>query len=136
MKGAIIVCLTVLVTLTLTLSVPYAEEKVQEDFWSMLKKKVETITPQKKIPVTTAVGGVRGAQEESANALYWKGKETSGEVSETELKKFSEAISLASSKKIDQALKLLNELLAQYPSSPLREDILLAMEKLKGEGAP
>ena len=51
-----------------------AEEAPPETprFWGSLHQKIETMTPKKKLAVTIAVGGVRGALVE-ADDLYWKG---------------------------------------------------------------
>jgi TolA-binding protein len=127
MKRLLITCLAVF----MTLSVSYAEEKDQDGFWSKIKSKIETITPKKKATVTTAVGGVRGAQDESTKVLYWKGKEIDEEVAANELDKFKCALEYAINGNTEESLKHFDEFLAQYPKSPLREDAVKAVEKLR-----
>jgi len=127
MKRFLITCLAVF----MALSVSYAEEKDQDGFWSKIKSKIETITPKKKTTVTTAVGGVRGAQDESTKALYWKGKEINEEVEADELDKFKCALEYAINGNTEESLKHFDEFLAQYPKSPLWEDAVKAVEKLR-----
>lgn len=128
MKRFIIICLVSF----MAISVSYAEEgKSREGFWSILKSKVESITPKKKTAVTTAVGGVRGAQESSAEALYWKDKEIDEEVAVDELNKFKSALECAMNGNTDESLKMFDEFIAQYPQSPLREDAVKAVESLR-----
>ncbi|MDY6854556.1 MAG: hypothetical protein SWO11_07585 [Thermodesulfobacteriota bacterium] len=116
----------------LTFSLSYGEEKkADEGFWSKLKSKIESIVPKKESSVTTAVGGVRGAKDESAEALYWKGKEIDEKVGEDELNKFKTALEHAINGNDKDSLKVFNELITQYSNSPLKEDAIQAMEKLK-----
>ena len=127
MKRFLITCLAVF----MALSISYAEEKDQEGFWSKIKSKIETITPKKKTTVTTAVGGVRGAQDDSAKVLYWKGKEIDEEVETDELDKFKNALEYAIEGNTEESLKHFDDFLAKYPKSPLREDAVKAVEKLR-----
>ena len=126
MKRFFITCLAIF----MALSVSYAEEKDQDAFWSKIKSKIETITPKKKTTVTTAVGGVRGAQDESTMVLYWKGKEIDEEVQADELDKFKNALEYAIEGNTEESLNHFDKFLAQYPKSPLREDAVKAVEKL------
>jgi TolA-binding protein len=126
--------ITVCLVSFMVLSISYAEEgKDQEGFWSKLRSKIESITPKKKSTVTTAVGGVRGAQDESAKVLYWKGKEIDEEISADELDKFKSALECAMNGNADESLKMFDEFIAQYPQSPLREDAVKAVESLKAD---
>lgn len=128
MKRFLVVCLAIFTVL----SASYAQEnKDQEGFWSKMKSKVESITPKKKTAATTAVGGVRGAQDDSAKAVYWKGKEIDEEVAPDELYKFKSALEYAIDGNPQESLKHFDEFLAQYPKSPLREDAIKAVEKLR-----
>jgi len=127
MKRFFITCLAIF----MALSVSYAEEKDQDAFWSKIKSKIETITPKKKTTVTTAVGGVRGAQDESTMVLYWKGKEIDEEVQADELDKFKNALEYAIEGNTEESLNHFDKFLAQYPKSPLREDAVKAVEKLR-----
>ena len=127
MKRFFITCLAIF----MALSVSYAEEKDQDAFWSKIKSKIETITPKKKTTVTTAVGGVRGAQDESTMVLYWKGKEIDEEVQADELDKFKNALEYAIEGNTEESLNHFDKFLAQYPKSPLREDAVKAVEQLR-----
>ena len=115
----------------LTFSISYAEQEADAGFWSKLKKKIESIVPKKESTATTAVGGVRGAKNESAEALYWKGKEIDENVGEDELNKFKTALEYAFNGNEKDSLREFNEFLTQYPNSPLKEDAIQAMENLK-----
>ncbi len=128
MKRFIIICLVSF----MAISISYAEErKDQEGFWAKLRSKIESITPKKKSTVTTAVGGVRGAQESSANTLYWKDKEIDEEIGTDELNKFKSALECAMNGDTDESLKIFDEFMAQYPQSPLREDAVKAVENMR-----
>ncbi|NVN99720.1 MAG: hypothetical protein HXX17_10375 [Geobacteraceae bacterium] len=127
MKKRIILSLV----LVLTAVTAYGEQK--EGFWEKLRNKLEKITPVKKSSSTTAVGGVRGAKNDDATDIYWKGKDKASDVSEDELQKFNAAYE--SKKKGDNylAMKQLEEFLAAYPQSALRADGFQAMEQIKAE---
>lgn len=129
MKRWVTICIAVIVSLAVA---SYAgEKKDQGDFWSKIKDKIESITPKKKTTVTTAVGGVRGVQEGSATALYWKGKEIDNEVAADELDKFKKALECAINGNKKESLRLFDEFLARYPNSPLRKDAAKAVKNLK-----
>ena len=115
----------------LTFSISYAEQEADAGFWSKLKKKIESIVPKKESTATTAVGGVRGAKNESAEALYWKGKEIDENVGEDELNKFKTALEYAINGNEKDSLREFNEFLTQYPNSPLKEDAIQAIKNLK-----
>ena len=115
----------------MALSVSYAGEKDESGFWSKIKSKVESITPKKKTTVTTAVGGVRGARDDSAKVVYWKGKEIDEQIAPDELDKFKSALEYAIEGNTEESLKHFDEFLAQYPKSPLREDAVKAVKKLR-----
>ena len=118
--------------LFLTFSLSYGEEKkADEGFWSKLKSKIESIVPKKESAATTAVGGVRGAKDESGEALYWKGKEIDEKVGEDELNKFKTALEYAINGNDKDSIEAFNEFLIQYPKSPLKEEAVQAMDKLK-----
>ena len=105
----------------------------KRSFWSSLKSRVQGITPKKQASVTTAVGGVRGAASEDADAVYWKGKEIN-EVDEVELQKFNDALNMAVQGDSAGSLKAFEEFLKEYPDSSLRLDALDAVAALKPAG--
>ena len=65
----------IILIIALSLFVPATSMAAGKSFWSSLKSRVQGITPKKKASVTTAVGGVRGAASDEADAVYWKVKE-------------------------------------------------------------
>lgn len=128
--------LVVLLSLVLLSSAALAEETEATGFWDTLRSKIEKVTPRKKAVVTTAVGGVRGSQSDSAGDLYWKGRSEELEVSEVELTRFTDALSLAESGDGEQAIRQFEAFLVQFPQSLLREDAVLALERLRSGSEP
>jgi len=124
-----------LVTVLLALSSGVsAEQSVKKDvFWDKLQNKLEKITPAKKSSTTTAVGGVRGAKNDAAGDIYWKGKEKAIEIQEEELQQFNLAVESKLKGNNEQALKNFEDFLAKYPQSQFRVEGLQAVEKLKME---
>ena len=127
MKKFFILCLGIF----MVLSVSFAEDKEKEGFWSKLKKKIESIKPKKERVVVTAVGGVKGAQDDPSKELYWKGKEQDQKIGIEELDKFESALEYAMNGNDKDSLNAFNEFLTQYPNSPLKEDAIQAIENLK-----
>jgi hypothetical protein len=112
-----------------------AQSAGKDNFWDNLQGKLEKVTPAKKSGVTTAVGGVRGAKNESADNMYWKGKDKSPSVPEEELQKFRSALDTKVKGNNEEALKLFQEFLKAYPQSSLRVEGLQAVDKIKAEMA-
>ncbi len=122
-----------ILVIALTLFVPATTSMAAgKSFWSSLKTRIQGITPKKQASVTTAVGGVRGAASEEADAVYWKGKDVK-EVDEVELQKFNDALNLAVQGDNASSLKAFEEFLKEYPDSSLRLDALDAVAALKPE---
>ncbi len=119
MKKVLMVFLAVL----FIASVCGAAEK--SGWWTNLKGKVDKMTAPKS-QTTTAVGGVRGAKEES-ETVYWKGKE---KVSKEELDAFGRALSLALEGKVKEAEKGFKSFLDKYPKSALAEDAKKSLQEL------
>jgi hypothetical protein len=119
----------------LAVSVALAGQDGKGDgFWSALRSKLEKVTPTRKSTATTAVGGVRGAKNDEAADIYWKGKDKRVEVGEDELEKFNLAVECRIKGENGLALKHFEEFLRDYPRSSLRAEGLQAVEKLKVEG--
>jgi TolA-binding protein len=100
-------------------------------FWQQLKNKLEGISPQKKGTTTTAVGGVRGAKDNSGASLYWKGEEKPLTVGEDELASFNDASLAAMNGENAAALAGFQKFLASYPESVLKGDALAAIALLQ-----
>jgi len=102
----------------------------EESFWDSLRRKMETVTPAKKAASTAAVGGVRGAKNDGASDLYWKGKVEPIEVNEEELRAFNVALQTAVIGEREESLKLFQDFLVSYPESPLKDDVSAAIAQL------
>jgi TolA-binding protein len=122
--------ITVCIALVLSAYAPSAAADGEGGFWAKLKQKVQTFTPKKEAPTTTAVAGVRGSDTEAGDTLYWKGKEETIEVSAVELEKFNAALDSALAGNNDEASRLFAEFLAAYPKSPLKADAMEALNNL------
>ena len=118
----------------LAATLAHGEQVVKKDaFWDSLSKKLEKLTPSKKGATTTAVGGVRGAKNDEATDIYWKGKDKSADMAQDELLKFNTAVESKMKGDNEQALKQFEEFLVLYPQSAFRVEGLQAVEKIKQE---
>lgn len=97
--------------------------------WDSLRKKIETLTPKKKLSATTAVGGVRGALVETED-LYWKGERTIEEINPKELKDFDNALVLYEAGNSDGAKNAFGKFVTDYPESILVSDANKALGHL------
>lgn len=111
-----------------------AAEENKASAFDGFRKKIELLTPKKKLQTTTAVGGVRGAQAH-ADELYWKGEQPEQTIDATELAAFAEALTFAEAGDKAQAEKGLKEFLRNYPQSQLKSDAEQALALLKEEAA-
>lgn len=120
-------------SLALILAAAVAHGEQKDGFWDKLQYKLEKVTPAKKASSTTAVGGVRGAKNDDAADIYWKGKDKSSELNEEELQKFNLAVESKLKGDNESALKQFDEFLAVYPHSAFRVEGLQAVDKIKLE---
>jgi TolA-binding protein len=97
--------------------------------WDRLRKKIESFTPQKKIGVTNAVGGVRGAPSD-AHDIYWKGEASNETIDADELEAFKKAMDFAAAGEKKQANSAFAEFIKEHPESPLRKDAVQALAEL------
>lgn len=111
-------------------SAAMAAEAPQSGFWETLKEKTEKVTPRKKTPANTAVGGVRSAKQQEVE-LYWKGKEQPLEADEEELDVFKQALLKGAGGQRQESIKLFETFLGRYPQSQLKMDCLKALEQLR-----
>jgi TolA-binding protein len=128
MKKAMIIILTIV----LSASLSFAGEE-NSGWWNNMKNKLDRIAPKKKTMATTAVGGVRGAQDDETDALYWKGREEPLTIDEEELEAFNNAVEEAIEGNNGESLKLFEEFMTKYPDSILKENAEEATERLKAE---
>ena len=117
----------------LAASVVQGAEK--DGFWDKMQNRLEKVTPAKKTTATTAVGGVRGAKNDDAADIYWKGKDKPVEAPEEELQKFNAGVEAKLKGDNELALKQFEEFIASYPSSSLRLDSMQAVERIRNEMA-
>ena len=101
----------------------YAGEKGDgtQSFWGMLRSKLESLTPQKRVSSTNATGGVRGAAV-AAEDVYWKNESTGQTVDSEELEAFKKAVKLFETGDKAQAKTAFSEFIKKYPDSTLRKD--------------
>lgn len=125
--------LAISLSLVLVASMAYASENSDDlgSWWTKLKDKIEKITPSKPSKSSTVTGGVRGAKEDTANTLYWKGKEKGNIVTKDELTSFNDALDFAINGYNAEAASRFEKFLKMYPSSPLAGDAQSALSKLQ-----
>ncbi len=122
--------LVVLLLMAIPVTGQCAPASDQGGFWAQLKNKLEGFAPQKKATVTTAVGGVRGSKDKSADTLYWKGESTLQEIAEDELTAFQQACQSADAGDATKALGQFEEFIRIYPQSVLISDARQAINRL------
>lgn len=127
-----LIALFVLLGVVLAAPAYSAEEKQEGSLWERLRKKIELLTPRKKLATTTAVGGVRGAQAD-ADEVYWKGQASQQSIDSDELSAFKKAISLADAGDTAGAQTAFADFLKKHPDSRLREDAEQALAQLQSK---
>jgi hypothetical protein len=129
--------LTLILGFCCTLAAAQEQEKKTGSGFSAWLKSLQTklaqMTPKKTIPMTTGVAGVRGAKEDAAVKLYWKGKKGDEAVTEEELLKFKAGVDLAEKGNKEESLKALDEFMKQYPDSALIPDAKKTLDLVKAE---
>ena len=112
-----------LLALTLASQGLYADERSTstQSFWDMLRSKLESFTPKKKVTATNATGGVRGAAVASED-VYWKDESTGQTIDAVELDAFKKAVKLIDTGDKTQAKTAFSDFIKKYPDSPLRKD--------------
>lgn len=115
----------------------YAAEKNDNkpSFWDSLRSKLESLTPQKKVTATTAVGGVRGAAVATED-MYWKGASSPQVIDADELEAFMAAMKLNDANDAAQAQSAFAEFIKKYPESTLRKDAEQALSLLQPASEP
>jgi TolA-binding protein len=125
-----LIALFVLLGVVLAMPAYSADEKQDGSLWERLRRKIELLTPKKKIQTTTAVGGVRGAQAD-ADDVYWKGEAKSQPIDSEELAAFKKALSLADAGDVAGAQVAFADFLKKHPDSRLRDDAEQALASLQ-----
>jgi hypothetical protein len=114
-----------------------AQEKSESALSAWIKsiqQKIDQIVPKKSLSLTTGVAGTRGAKEEGATKLYWKGKKGDEAVSMEELNTFKSGVDLAAKGDKDGSVKELENFMKQYPDSALVPDAKKTLDLVKMEG--
>jgi TolA-binding protein len=125
-----LIALFVLLGVVLAAPVYSADVQPEGSLWERLRKKIELLTPKKKISTTTAVGGVRGAQAD-ADDVYWKGEANAQPIDTDELNAFKKAISLADAGDTAGAQSAFSDFLKKHPDSRLKADAEEALALLQ-----
>jgi TolA-binding protein len=125
-----LIALFVLLGVMLATPAYSADDKQEGSLWERLRRKIEMLTPKKKIQTTTAVGGVRGAQAD-ADDVYWKGEAKAQPIDTEELAAFKKALSLADAGDVAGAQSAFADFLKKHPDSRLREDAEQALASLQ-----
>ena len=126
-----LIALFVLLGVVLAAPAYSADDTQGGSLWERLRKKIELLTPRKKITTTTAVGGVRGAQAD-ADDVYWKG-EANQTIDADELAAFKKGISLVDAGDVPGAQAAFADFQKKYPDSRLREDAETALAQLQSK---
>jgi len=121
--------IALLVVLGIALASPVQAADQELSLWERLRKKIELLTPKKKLTTTTAAGGVRGSLAD-ADDVYWKGEAKPVTIDEAELAAFGAAVALADEGKIEDAQLAFARFIKQYPDSTLRADAVAALAQL------
>ncbi len=98
-----------------------------------IQNRIAQIVPKKSIPLATGVAGVRGAKEDTAVKLYWKGKTGEEPVTEEELVKFKACVDLAGKGDRAVSIKALDDFMKEYPDSALIPDAKKTFDLVKAE---
>ncbi|HLP97995.1 MAG TPA: hypothetical protein VK149_06085 [Sideroxyarcus sp.] len=125
-----LIALFVLLGVVLAAPAYSADEKQDGSMWERLRKKIELLTPKKKISTTTAVGGVRGSLAD-ADDVYWKDEAKAQPVDADELNAFKKAIALAEAGDLAGANAAFSDFLKKHPDSRLRVDAEEALASLQ-----
>jgi TolA-binding protein len=90
-------------------------------FWERLRSKLESFTPQNRVTITNATGGVRGAPMATED-MYWKGDASTRTLDSVELEAFKKAVAFIDLGDKKQAQTAFSEFIRKYPNSSLRKD--------------
>jgi len=121
--------IALLVVLGIALASPVQAADQELSLWERLRKKIELLTPKKKLTTTTAAGGVRGSLAD-VDDVYWKGEAKPVTIDEAELAAFGAAVALADEGKTEDAQLAFARFIKQYPDSTLRADAVAALAQL------
>lgn len=124
-----VISLFVLLGIVLATPMQVSAADQELSLWERLRKKIELLTPKKKLTTTTAAGGVRGSLAD-ADDVYWKGEAAQMAIDEDELTAFTKAVELVDTGKTDDAKAAFAGFVKKYPDSALRPDAEAALAQL------
>jgi TolA-binding protein len=127
-----LIALFVLLGVVLATPVYSADDTQGGSLWERLRRKIELLTPKKKISTTTAVGGVRGSQAD-AEEVYWKGEAKAQPIDAEELADFKNAISLVDAGDRAGGQVAFADFVKKHPDSRLKEDAEQALAQLQSK---
>jgi TolA-binding protein len=125
-----LVALFVLLSVILATPSYAAGVTAEPSLWDRLRKKIEAMTPKKKLSATTASGGVRGSLVD-ADDVYWKGEYKPQSIDADELSAFKKAITLVDVGKTADAQTAFSDFIMNHPESNLRADAEAALAQLQ-----
>lgn len=102
----------------------------EPSLWDRLRKKIETMTPKKKLSTTTAAGGVRGSLAD-ADDVYWKGENKAQLIDTDELSAFKKAMDLVGAGNEAEAKTAFSDFIKNHPDSSLKADAEAALAQLQ-----
>ncbi len=102
----------------------------EPSLWERLRKKIELMTPKKKLSTTTAAGGVRGSLAD-ADDVYWKGEAKAQTIDEDELAAFKKAMTLVETGNTAEAQSAFTDFIKLHPESSLKSDAEAALAQLQ-----
>jgi TolA-binding protein len=127
-----LIALFVLLGVVLATPVYSTDDTQGGSLWERLRRKIELLTPKKKISTTTAVGGVRGSQAD-AEEVYWKGEAKAQPIDAEELADFKNAISLVDAGDRAGGQVAFADFVKKHPDSRLKEDAEQALAQLQSK---
>jgi TolA-binding protein len=125
-----VIALLVLLDVVLGTPVYAADTSTEPSLWERMRKKIEMLTPKKKLSTTTAAGGVRGSLAD-ADDVYWKGEAKAQTIDEDELVAFKKAIALVDAGNVAEAKTAFTDFIKDHPDSALHGDAETALAQLQ-----
>lgn len=120
--------------LCLAAVLPLSAERGFKDWLKDLEARIRR-TESRRNSQIAAVASVRGAKQDDAAKLYWKGRRGNRSVTAEELDAFKGAVRLAKDGKTAEAKAALEAFVAKYPGGALEEDAKQTLALLPAEAA-
>jgi TolA-binding protein len=114
-----------ILTLLLLVSLVYAQ---QQSIIDRAKEKLKGIKTTDSVKISTAIAGVRGAEEKEESNLFWYGKDT---VTQDELEMFKSGLDKIERGDTSSAKQTFEIFLNKYPKSVLSPEAYEILKTLK-----